>query len=433
MLALLGKDLKEKIGSRLGKDIGITMLSQLAIMVLALAVNKLLSNMLGVEGYGQYSIIKRSTSVLSFVMLNGMGIALPRYLASYMAREDIQKAKSTVIASLILVVLTISVIITFCVLIAQELSPFIIGNDNFPLYYTAILFSVSTTLGSILFAYYRGINAFINFAFSQVAIQVLVLISTAFWGSNLLHVINLWSFTTVGYIAIASIIERKKNSIYKENLNRWKENILPQLNTLFKYGFPRMVGDIFLFSFAAFPLIYINQKIGIRQSSFFATGITLTAIITPFFTFLGMVLLPYVSASIAQNNFKQADKLIKQLSLLYVVLSIIATILLWIGMDIFIRLFFNTEFLPAAFTSKILVLTILFESIYLLLRNPIDAVSQFPYNTINLLVSFIVLIILFYFSRTLEQFAFSFLVATILKSGISLITWQLCRKKLIIE
>lgn len=389
--------------------------------------------MLGVEGYGQYSIIKKSTSVLSFVMLNGMGIALPRYLSTYMAREDIQKAKSTVVASLLLVAITISIIIAICVLMVKKMSPFIIGNDDFALYYSAILFAVSTTLGAILFAYYRGINAFIKFAVSQVAIQVLVVISTLFFGNKLILVLNLWSFTTIGYIVIASIIERKKNRLYKGNYTRWKINIFPQFKSLFKYGIPRMVGDIFLFSFAAFPLIFINQKIGIRQSSFFATGITLTAIVTPFFTFLGMVLLPYVSTSIAQNNFKQADKLIKQLSLLYVVLSIIATIGLWIGMDIFIRLFFTIDFLPAAYISKIIILTILFESIYLLLRNPIDAVSHFPYNTINLFLSFIVLIIFFYCSKTLEQFALSFLVATILKSIISFLTWHFCRKKLVIE
>lgn len=425
----LVKIIKEKISSDLGKDIVITLVSQLGIMLLALFVNKLLSNMLGVERYGQYSIIKKSTSVLSFIMLAGMGIALPRYLSEYMARKEIKKAKSTVMASLLLMAIIISIIITICVLMIKKMSPFIVVNNDVALYYTAILFAISTTFSSILFAYYRGTNAFINFAVSQITIQVIITICTILFGSNLMLVLNLWAITTIIYILSAIIIESKKNKLYKKNPIQWKVNILPQLKTLYNYGIPRMIGDIFLFSFAAFPLVYINQKIGIRQSSFFATGITLTAIITPFFSFLGMVLLPYVSTSIAQNNFKQADKLIKQLTLLYIVLSIIVTIILWIGMDIFIELFFNVEFLPATYISKILVLSILFESIYLLLRNPIDAVSHFPYNTINLLLSFIVLIALFYFSKTIVQFAVSFLLATIVKSIISFFTWHFCRKE----
>lgn len=419
------------MGSDLGKDIAVTMLSQIAIMVLALIINKLLSVMLGVEGYGQYSIIKKNASVLSFVMLSGMGIALPRYLSIHLALKDLRRAKSTVIASLLVILIVSSVILAICLLMIKKISPFLVGNSDIRLYLSVLFLAVSITLSSLLFAYYRGANAFINFGISQVAIQVLIFICTVFYGSNLILVLNLWSVITILYVVTAMIIENKRNELYKENPVSWEEHISPQLKTLFKYGIPRLVGDFFLFSFAAFPLIAINQKIGIRASSYFATGITLTAIITPFFSFLGMILLPYVSTSIAQNKFKQADLFIKQLTIAYAILSVFAILILWFGMDIFIKLFFSAEFLPSAPISRILIVSILFESIYLLLRNPLDAVSHFPNNTVNLIISFIVLIVLFSFSKTLEEFAVSFLLATALKSGISFFTWQWCRKKVL--
>jgi hypothetical protein len=82
---------KEKLRSGLGKDILFTLASQIAIMVLMLVVNKILSVKLGVEGYGQYSIIKKNTQVVSFVMLCGIGIALPRYLSAHIAQKILRK------------------------------------------------------------------------------------------------------------------------------------------------------------------------------------------------------------------------------------------------------------------------------------------------------------------------------------------------------
>jgi len=424
------KVFKEKLHSSLGKDILITLVAQLTIMVLALVVNKLLSVKLGVEGYGQYSIIKKSTQVLSFVMLSGMGIAIPRYLSTYLAQNNLIRVRSTMIASFLVILMVGTVILTVCMLLIHTLSPIVVGDNDGRLYVTALLFALSITSSSWLFAYYRGTNAFLNFGVSQVVVQVLITIGALLFGGNLILVLNIWSFTTILYVLVSMIWERNKNKLWKGPRVAWKDTITPQLKTLFSYGMPRMVGDFFLFSFAAFPLVYINETIGLRSSSFYATGLMLTSMVTPLFGFLGMVLLPYVSTAVVQNNFKQSDKLIKQLTLIYIALSVVAIFVLWLGMDVFIRLFFSAEFLPSAYVARILTASILFESIYLLLRNPIDAVSTFPYNAINLLICLVVLVVLFYFSGTLEEFAASFLMVTVLKSCLSFFTWQFCRKKI---
>jgi O-antigen/teichoic acid export membrane protein len=430
MLRTLIKLIKDKTGSNLGKDITVTLFSQLAVMALALAINKMLSVMLGVDGYGQYSIIKKSTSVLSFVMLSGMGIALPRYFSMYMAGNKPSRAKSTVFASLLVIAIVGILALLFSLLAINSLSPIMVGSIDKNLFVSALIFAFSTTLSSILFAYYRGANAFKQFAISQIAIQFLIAVSTLFFGYQLIVVINLWSLSTLLYVLISIVYEYKNNLLYRGNHLSWGLNILPELKILFRYGLPRLLGDLFLFSFAAVPLILINQKSGITASSYFATGLTLTAIITPLFSFLGMVLLPYVSTSIAQNNFSKADKLINQLTIVYLILAVISVLILWFGMDLFILLFFNSDFLPATGISQILTLSILFESVYLLLRNPIDAVSSFPNNAINLFVSLALLVVLFHFSATLNQYALSFLIATALKGAVSFVTWQVYRKKL---
>lgn len=432
MLKIIINGFKTKLRSNLGKDIGLTFIAQFIVMGLALVINKLLSNMLGVDGYGQYSIIKKSAAVLSFVMLSGMGIALPRYLSTYITQKDNKRAKSTILSSILVVFLISVIIIVVYIWFKDILSKLIIGSNNNQLYFSTIFYSFSLTLSSFLFAYFRGSGSFIRFSVSQIAIQLIITICTFFFGTNLFLVLNLWAVSILGYVIVSLILEKRRNTLFKSNPVSWIHNVFPQFKILLGYGLPRLAGDFFLFSFAAFPLIFINQKINVESASFFAVGIMLVSIVTPFFSFSGMVLLPYVSSSLAQKNFLQADKLISKFSILYVILSLFAMFILWLGMDVFIKLFFSSEFLPAVKVSKIIIVTILSESIYLLLRNPIDAISKTPYNTFNLFISFLVLITLFYFSKTIEHFAFSFLAASILKAFLTFISWRLCRKNALI-
>lgn len=424
------KFFRKSISSKIRQDIVVTMISQSVVMFLALLLNKLLSNMLGVEGYGQYSIIKKSSSVISFVILGGMGIALPRFFPMAIAKQNFTEAKSYVISSLNVVLITGVLIVGAAIVFKNSLSGLIIGTGSSTLYYATILFAVSITFSSWLFAYYRGSNAFLNFAISQVVIQILLTLSAIIWGSNLQNLLWAWSGLSFLYVIISFSFDLRSKPIFNKYKLKWKLDLLPQTKTLFRYGLPRMAGDFIMFSLAAFPLIYINKKLGIVASSYFAVGITLTAIISPFFSFLGMVLLPHVSTSIANNQFNSAKKLINKLMLLYIAASAAVTLLLSFGMNFFITVFFSLDFLDAAFVSKIIALSILFESIFLLLRNPIDAVSHFPFNAFNLLISLIVMIFLFAISETLSDFALSFLVVTIVRAIITFFTWLYFSKKL---
>jgi len=141
-----------------------------------------------------------------------------------------------------------------------------------------------------------------------------------------------------------------------------------------------------------------------------------------------MVLLPWVSSALVGDRFQHAEKLVGRLIWVFPTLAAVAALIVIWGMDVFIRLFFDPAFLPAASVSRILLISLVFESIYLLLRNPIDAVSTRPYNTMNMLLSLLVLVGLFAVGTTLTDYAYAFLAATVLKATLSVITWQRCRK-----
>ena len=75
--------IRKHLNTGMRRDVVWTFTLQILIMLCSFAINKLLANRLSIDDFGQYNVIKRSVQVLSFVMLAGVGIALPRYIPLY--------------------------------------------------------------------------------------------------------------------------------------------------------------------------------------------------------------------------------------------------------------------------------------------------------------------------------------------------------------
>ena len=410
------------------KDILLTLSSQIVIMCSALVVNKILSETMGVEGYGQYSIIKKSSAVLSFMMLGGMGITLPKFLSSYLAENDISRYLFTIKVA-IKSVLVITLILLIIYILGQKyLIDSVIGDTNVFLYYIAFFYAFSVCISTLLFSYYRGSDLFVLFSLSQI-INQLLLVGCVFLFENSVGTVFLsWAVCTTLFI-IYSVFREKQKKIFQFVANGLANH--GHCRLILTYSVPRLLGDILLFLFAAFPIIYIGNKLGIKYSGYFAVGVMFITIVSPLFSFLGTVLLPYVSRAIVKKEFVIANKIINKLLLLYIILSIIIVIILSIFMNYWIALFFTQDFIPASDITRILIYSILPESLYLLLRNPIDAVSHFPYNMVNLGICFILLLILFGLSTSLSDYAFSYFVVVSFRGCIAFIMWYINRSRLL--
>ena len=414
--------------SKFSKDVILTLFSQIIIMCSALGINKILSEILGVEGYGQYSIIKKSSAVLSFMMLGGMGITLPRFLSSYLAENDIPHYLFTIKVAIKLVLVITFVLLIVYILGQKYLIDIMVSDTNISLYYIAFFYAFSVCISTFLFSYYRGSDLFVNFSLSQIIIQLLLIGCVFHVGISVSTVFFSWAVCTTLFI-IYSAFREKRKKIFQFVSNDFINHECRK--SILMYSFPRLLGDILLFLFAAFPIIYIGNELGIKYSGYFAVGVMFITIVSPLFSFLGTVLLPYVSRAIVKKEFVIANKIINKLLLLYIILSIIIVVILSIFMNYWIALFFTQDFIPAGDITRILIYSILPESLYLLLRNPIDAVSHFPYNMVNLGICFILLLILFGFSTSLSDYAFSYFVVVSFRGCIAFIMWYINRRRLL--
>ena len=114
----------------MSKDVIWTFTIQMAIMLCAFAITKILSNRLSVDDFGQYNLIKRSVQVLSFVMLAGVGIALPRYIPLYQKGENRKPIFPLLTAALIYIIGITLFVCIICELIGDNLQNVILGENS---------------------------------------------------------------------------------------------------------------------------------------------------------------------------------------------------------------------------------------------------------------------------------------------------------------
>ena len=151
--------------------------------------------------------------------------------------------------------------------------------------------------------------------------------------------------------------------------------------------------------------------------------------VTPLFSIMGIILLPYVSQAIAKKEMKSANRLIHRLLLLYVCGALFFIAALCLFTEFLTTLLFTSEYVVATDLSRIMILSILPQAVYMLYRNTIDAVSVIPYNAIILGVCILAMAVSFTLSSTLTQFAWAYLGVSILQGLLSFITWHVIKQR----
>ena len=424
------KFIKGNLGSGMRRDVVWTFAIQILIMLCSFAINKLLASRLSIDDFGQYNVIKRSVQVLSFVMLAGVGIALPRYIPLYRNGNPPRRIVPLLSASFIYILGISLVVFLVCMLFSTQMQDIVIGqSDNMALLLVALAYAFILAMAQYVFAYYRGIGQFQWFNGTQLAMQLLIIVPLILL--PVLTVSNVFvSWLIITILLVTYLAGRELWRFSRRGGTFTSETPLKtHLATIIKYSSGRLVADFFQFSLSAFPLIYISNVQGLQPTAYYSVGITFVTMVTPIFSFMGIILLPYVSEAIAKNELKSANRFISRLFMVYVGSSAFITLIFYLFIGFLTTLFFAESYLVTTDLSRIMILAILPQAAYMLYRNTIDAVSVIPYNAIILGICILAMVINFMLSTTLTQFAWSYLGVSILQGFLSWITWRIIRKK----
>lgn len=418
------KLIKDKLNSGMGKDVVWTFSLQITIMLCSFVITKLLASRLSIDDFGQYNVIKRSVQVLSFVMLAGVGIALPRYIPIYRNSKPPRRIAPLLGAALIYIIGVSLVVFLVCMVFSSQMQDIIIGQSgNMGLFLVALAYAFALAMAQYAYAYYRGVGNFKWYNGAQLGVQLSIVLPLIFLPElTVKGVFVSWLMLTT--LLVAFYIGRELWLFSRRNDTFASDTPLTShLNTIIKYSSGRLLADFFLFSLSAFPLIYISNAQGLQSTAYYSVGITFVTMVTPLFSFMGIILLPYVSECIAKGEIKAANRLINRLTLLYLGASLLITLILYIFTSFLTYLLFAGSYVVATDLTRIMILAILPQAIYLLFRNPIDAIAVIPYNTIIIGVCLVVMVVSFAFSTTITQFAWAYLGVSVLQGLLSWLTW----------
>lgn len=418
------KLIKDKLNSGMGKDVVWTFSLQITIMLCSFVITKLLASRLSIDDFGQYNVIKRSVQVLSFVMLAGVGIALPRYIPIYRNSTPPRRIAPLLGAALIYIIGVSLVVFLVCMVFSSQMQDIIIGQSgNMGLLLVALAYAFALAMAQYAYAYYRGVGNFKWYNGAQLGVQLSIVLPLIFLPElTVKGVFVSWLVLTT--LLVAFYIGRELWLFSRRNDTFASDTPLTShLNTIIKYSSGRLLADFFLFSLSAFPLIYISNAQGLQSTAYYSVGITFVTMVTPLFSFMGIILLPYVSECIAKGEIKAANRLINRLTLLYLGASLLITLILYIFTSFLTYLLFAGSYVVATDLTRIMILAILPQAIYLLFRNPIDAIAVIPYNTIILGFCLVVMVVSFAFSTTITQFAWAYLGVSVLQGLLSWLTW----------
>jgi O-antigen/teichoic acid export membrane protein len=149
-------------------DLYISGIGQILVIILAFLLNKILSIVLGPVGYSEYSLINKTSAVLSFIMAMSLGIAVPKYLAisrvSWDYSEEFAYFSSAVLIMSIANIIVICVLLLFPDFFMRLLFNSFDNNYLYPL----IVFSCGTSIVTVTSSYYRGLDKYISFSAIQI-------------------------------------------------------------------------------------------------------------------------------------------------------------------------------------------------------------------------------------------------------------------------
>ncbi len=425
------KKIFERFKDLLTKDFLITVFGQVIVLVITFLVNKILANYVSTEEFGVYNIARRLSDVVSYIALLAMGIAVPKYLAEYKARNDEGGVHLFWMASLFLV-LSASVIIAVVVYFARV--PImkgmfgVYGYEKYAL--AAIIYAVGCAFSTLIYSYCRGVGYYYKYSFIQIGIQIVFFVVVLIFNSNSFYILIVTGLVyLLASLAVVIFYIWKKRKLVRQ-FKTPKLYVKP-VKELLIYGLPRVPGEFVLFAYNLVPLVIISNKFDLTQSAYFSASLSVNTTITAAFGFIGVMLLPAVSSAIATHKFKSVDKNISLLCLLYVLISGLGIIFVYFCGEWLIKLLYSEEYISATLILIITSVAILPRAIFLLLRNPIDAVSRFPYNTINLAISFAITCIGMLFANSIQLCAWVYVIGYCVLAVLSFVTWMFCRRRVI--
>lgn len=388
-----------------------TFAAEFTVLACQIAVYKLAARFLGTVGFGEYAVARRTISLLQPIVLLGIGVALPRYIAMAEADGELDKAQSFFGAAVWPTAVAVGALAIAIVIGRGWFSYLFFGSWVFQALLPALAMAlVGLSIHAICYAWFRGKMLISRANWLNLANLGLlpVIILLLFHRST---VVVLWGLA-IGwtFVALFALAWTPFEAILGSHRLEQKQ--------LLVYGIQRVPGDFTLMAMLAIPPLVAAHLSGIRVAGYVAFGVSITSMIASMFSPVGVILLPKVSANVRSGITADMSREIRLIGWLATLIPLGLIGVLEILAPFLIRIYLGKEFESAVRIIRIISAGALPLSVYYALRSVLDGFHDRAVNTVNLLWSisiFLALCSAAYFWRgSINVVLWSFVLSTTL-------------------
>jgi len=371
---------KKKLSLR--NDFIVTFFNGLATVFGVFIISGIIARNFGLDELGEFLLIRRIITTSVGIILIGSNITLP----SIFPRNQDTSYISISLISFFFLSIPIILIISFL------LNGFINTSTSFLPY---LLYILGFSIVTLAYALYRsqmnilGANILQLFSLTFVSL-ICVLIATSI--QNLFMLMGIFM---IGLGSISFYI-----GIRKINFNKINQE---KISTFFYFGLVRTPGIFFqFFLIAGVPIISIFYLSLVNQA-YLNVGISLVRIFLIIVGPLGIILLPRIAKDLNsyKDNFSNKENLSIMLKTTFYYSSISTFVLILINNQV-LQVWLGSYTNETNINISILLSSVPFFILSSVLRSPIDALSNYGYNSIIYGIAVIMMIFTFYFLMILN-------------------------------
>jgi O-antigen/teichoic acid export membrane protein len=347
-----------------------TFLTEFVVMASQILLYKLAAHYLGKTGFSEYALARRTVSLLFPIPVLGMAVGLPRYIGATSGRGDRDAAARYFGATLWCVAGAAFICLTLINLFSKPFSYVFFGSNTYS--YLALPLSVmilGQCLHTVVCGYFRGHMMLGRANALQIVNLALVPVgSFLVFGQSLPKLL-----IAIGALStLMSSVGLLFTPVWAVAENNWKET-----KELFRYGVQRVPGDFILVALFTLPATFAAHLKGIEEAGFVAFGISAVSIIGAVFAPVGLVLLPKATIMLAEGAREELREHLNAMVRITFVLSVAIIMTIWIWMPNLIHLYLGASFGQVVPIARLLILGALPYSVYLVLRNVVDAYHEY--------------------------------------------------------
>ncbi|MCC7303162.1 MAG: hypothetical protein IT233_11015 [Bacteroidia bacterium] len=367
-------------------DYTITFFTEFLVLAAGVLVYRLAATMLGESGFSEYAVVRRSISFIQPVVMLGVGVGLPRYVAYAMEGKAGASPGDYLKASFRITLLTTILFVVIALLFKDFLAQLFFGNEAYSGLILPLCVCISgLVLHSLVYSFFRGRIKMIAANLIQAFNLGIVPLAAFYFAQSVTDVLlftGIAWFITGGMVFIAQLLI-SGGGAYGSGKGAGKE--------LFSYGIRRVPGDMLLMALLSFPAFLAANSYddSLEIAGQVAFAMSLLNMAGAAFAPVCLILLPQTSRILASSDFPQLKRIFRQLTFLTLALCGCGILVTVPFMDILLRWYLGEAAPELVSICRLVLFASIGYCLYISLRSILDAFYFKAVNSANILIAFL--------------------------------------------